>query len=160
MPSEDELGEGFIKTLNLIAHGTWGQMDLVIKEVHRANTIKMGNKKLCPNPVLSFSNHSKMFKLNGTNSALLVMATGVKEGKELVGRRIRIYAIYGDWRPFTQCRLSMRIREGDQISWQDAGIDPKMMGEDITGQVQGYEPEPRDTAMSDAEKQRIVAAGG
>ena len=115
---------------DFLVEGEWKQFVLTIKGLHAPNTVKGGDGRAIPQPLIGFEETPKLFGLNKTNLRLLHMACGTIEGRNLIGARITLYPAVGS--AFGQKDvpwLRIRVPQGRPVPY---GVR-KQLGQDLTG---------------------------
>jgi len=133
MWEKPDLGPSFLRAEDMLKDGVWKEVTLTIKEAHGPGTVKAKDKTTIEHPVLDFEKTEKRLVLGKVNQRLIKCATGVSNGEDLVGKKVTIYPVVGDWfgqKDVTSIRV--RVPQGKKRPF----IQPKNLGKDITGQKQ------------------------
>ena len=128
--SKLNFGAEFLRAEDLLHQGKWGEFTLTIKAAHDPNTVRAADKTMIDKPVIDFEKTDKRLVLGVTNQRLIKCATGAETTDDLIGKRITLFAVIGDWfgeKNVTAIRI--RVPEDQPKPF----IKKQNMGKDITG---------------------------
>ena len=132
MPSiKDNPDSRFLHAEDLLHDGEWRQYTLTIEKVFAPGEIVYENKQKAECWVIQFREGTgKMLSLSAKcNWRIMPYATGSRDPKSWVGKRITVYAARGTW--FKEDNLAaVRIRP---LPGARPKLSPKDVGVDLTG---------------------------
>ena len=117
----------FIHGEDLQRDGRWSDITLTIANVDEKDSMKSKGGQVIDGFPVSFEETEKMAVFRGGNIRLLKAATGTSKRTEMVGQKLTIYPVKGDW--FGQkdvCAVRIRVPEGQAkpfIPFKDLGKD-------------------------------------
>lgn len=126
-----DLGAKFLRGEDMLVNGEWKEFTFTIAKTYAKDTLTGDDGQVIDKPVIEFSEpkERKLFVVGDMNERFVKCETGISDAKDLVGKKLTLYAAAGKW--FGQYTPALRVRiTGDKPAPR---VRPANLGEDLTG---------------------------